>query len=281
MSQTINSIFDDVMIVADFDGTLRGSDSTVPENNINAIKRFTDLGGTFIVASGRAGFVLDVAEPRVKEIVNAPCIYTNGSYFYNYQTGERSHEKFVSEGIVHNIMCTVKELDKEVGIRVVRGDEYLTPEVNEEIKRQIAAGYMQNVKVYNFETLPVDKVNKLTVCSNQNLILGIKIALEKEYSQHVDLFLSAKSLIDIQPKKVSKGSAIEQIRADYIKKGITKKIYAVGDYENDLDMLRAADVSCCPSNSLQAVIDFCDVHLCSNDDGCIADLINKIEKGLT
>ena len=55
---------------------------------------------------------------------------------------------------------------------------------------------------------------------------------------------------------------------------------SITDYENDIDMLRAADFACCPSNSLQAVKDFCSVHLCSNDEGCIADLINRIEKGL-
>lgn len=280
MVQSKKSIFSDVMIVTDFDGTLRGSNSTVPENNINAIKRFTELGGTFIVASGRAGFVLDVAEPRVKEMVNAPCIYSNGSYFYDYKTGERSHEKFVAEEIVRDIMYTAKALDSEAGIRIVRGDEYLTPEENAEIKRQIAKGYMQNVKVYDFETLPVDKINKLTVCSNDKVILGIKKVIEEKYSKFVDVFLSAKTLIDIQPKRVSKGSAIEQIRTDYMNNGIVKKIYAVGDYENDIDMLRAADFACCPSNSLQAVIDFCSVHLCSNDEGCIADLIDRIEKEL-
>ena len=280
MAQSTESIFSDVLIVTDFDGTLRGSNSIVPENNVLAIKRFTELGGTFIVASGRAGFVLDIVEPKVKEMVNAPCIYSNGSYFYDYENGEKSHERFVAEDVVRDIMYTVRELNSESGIRIVRGDDYLTPDENEEIKRQIANGYMQNVRVYNYETLPVDKINKLTVCSNKDAILGIKKIIEEKYKEYVDVFLSAKTLIDIQPKNVSKGSAIEQIRADYIKNGTKKKIYAVGDYNNDIDMLKAADFSCCPSNSLQEVIDICDVHLCSNDEGCIADLIDRIEKGL-
>ncbi len=274
------SIFSNVMIISDFDGTLRGNDRKIPEKNITAIKRFTGLGGTFIVASGRADFVLNSVEPKVKEIVNAPCIYSNGSYLYDYKTGKRSNEKYVSEAVVRNIVYTAHELDNEAAIRVVRGDEYLTPDVNDETKRQIANGYMENVKVYTYDTLPGDRINKITVCSNEVSVLRIKEIIKEKYSEYVDIFLSEKTLIDIQPKNVSKGSAIEQIRAEYAKMGIEKIIYAVGDYENDIDMLRAADCSCCPSNSLQKVIDFCNIHLCSNDEGCIADLIDRIEKGL-
>jgi len=277
MLESNRSVFSDVMIVTDFDGTLRGSNAEIPQRNIDAIKRFTSMGGTFIVASGRAGFVLDVAEPKVKDLVNAPCIYSNGSYFYDYATKQRSFEKYVSENVVRSIMYAAKEYDPEAGIRIVRGDEYLPPDQNEEIERQIKNGYMNNVKVYTYETLPVDYINKITVCAKEETIAIIKNIIEENYDEYVDVFLSWKTLIDIQPKNVSKGSAIEQIRQNYRSNGINKRIFAVGDYENDIDMLRAADYSCCPSNSLQKVIDFCKIHLCSNDEGCIADLIERIE----
>lgn len=268
------------MIVSDFDGTLRGSNGKIPERNIEAISRFTKLGGTFIVASGRAGFVLDHVEPLVEKIVNAPCIYSNGSYFFDYTTKERYEEKYIDESVVQGIMYIAKKTDSEAGIRIVRGDDYITPEENAEIKRQIEKGYMNNVKIFNFETLPTDHINKITVCGEEESILKTKALIEEKYPEYVDVFLSWKTLIDIQPKNVSKGSAIELIRKQYKQSNTEKKIYAVGDYENDIDMLRAADYACCPSNSLQAVIDFCKIHLCSNDEGCIADLIQKIENCL-
>ena len=121
------------MIISDFDGTLRGSNGIIPQRNIDAIKRFTQLGGTFIVASGRAGFVLDKVDPNVKDIVNGPCIYSNGSYFYDYTTGSRSDERYIDESVVRGIVNTAKEIDDKVGIRIVRGDDYITPEENAEI----------------------------------------------------------------------------------------------------------------------------------------------------
>ena len=275
-----NNIFSNIMIISDFDGTLRGSEGFIPNNNIQSIKRFVELGGTFIVASGRAGFVLDVVDPKIRELVNAPCVYSNGSYMFDYSTNQRTNEKYVNESIVKSIIDLSKRIDNNVGIRIVRGEEYLTPEVNEIIQMQINNGYMENVRVYTYDNIPVDNINKITVCSDEKTILVIKKSIEEAYNEYVDIFLSWPTLIDIQPKNVSKATAVEFIREEHKKKGISKKIYAVGDYENDIDMLKAADYACCPSNSLKKVLDYCDIHLCSNDEGCIADLINKIENNL-
>ena len=269
-----------ILIVSDFDGTLRGNFEEIPQRNIDAIERFKSLGGIFIVASGRAGFVLDSVEPKIKTLVNGKCVYSNGSYMYDYQSKRRSNEKYVNEAIIKDMLCLVRDIYPKSGIRIVRGEEYLTPDRNEEIERQIMMGYMDNVVVYDFETVPSDLINKVTVCADESIILDIKKAIENRYSAHVDVLLSAKNLIDIQPKNVSKGGAVEEIRDEYLATGKNIKVYAVGDYENDLDMLKRADFACCPSNSLASVLEYCPIHLCSNDEGAIADLIEKIEQGL-
>ena len=277
---TQNKDLSNVLIVSDFDGTLRGSFGEIPQRNIDAIEHFKSLGGIFIVASGRAGFVLDAVEPKIKNLVNGKCVYSNGSYMYDYQTAMRSNEKYVSDEIIKEMLCLIRDMYSASGIRIVRGDEYLTPDRNSEIERQIRLGYMNNVVVYDFDTVPTDLINKITVCADESVILDIKKAVEDRYDLYVDVLLSAKNLIDIQPKNVSKGGAVEEIKKEFQSVGKDVKVYAVGDYENDLDMLRKADYACCPSNSLESVLEFCPIHLCSNDEGAIADLIEKIEQGI-
>ena len=51
---------------------------------------------------------------------------------------------------------------------------------------------------------------------------------------------------------------------------------AVGDQENDLPMLLAADIAACPDNAVEAVKAVCSLRLCHHDEGCIADLIGRL-----
>ncbi|MBQ7398681.1 MAG: HAD hydrolase family protein, partial [Clostridia bacterium] len=54
------------------------------------------------------------------------------------------------------------------------------------------------------------------------------------------------------------------------------KVFGVGDYENDLALLGAADVAVCPANAHAAVKKISNMVLCSNDEGVIADLIERL-----
>ena len=66
---------------------------------------------------------------------------------------------------------------------------------------------------------------------------------------------------------------------DFVKNnyGDNTKLYACGDYVNDTEMLIGADVSVCPSNAHESIKDICDLKLCSNDEGVIADLVEYID----
>jgi hydroxymethylpyrimidine pyrophosphatase-like HAD family hydrolase len=81
----------------------------------------------------------------------------------------------------------------------------------------------------------------------------------------------------MQKKGCSKGNMLRVLKETYeILTGHPIKVYGVGDYENDLSTLSAADVAVCPANAHAAVKGISDMVLCSNDDGVIADLIGTL-----
>ena len=269
-----------VAILSDFDGTLRDDSGNIPERNIKAIEHLKSCGGYFALASGRAEFVLDTIAPSVKTLVNYPCILSNGSYLYDYSTDTRIRECFVSEEKLRQMLYDVRDIAPEVAIRMIRGTNYITPDKNEEILKQIELGYMQNVEFYTYDTIPTDRINKINICSSPDNIKKIRNMLEEKYSDEFDLNMSWRSILEIQAKNVSKGTMLEYVKEELKRTKRNIRIYAVGDYENDLEMMRRADYACCPSNALEVVKEYCNIHLCSNNDGAIADLIEKIEKGL-
>jgi hydroxymethylpyrimidine pyrophosphatase-like HAD family hydrolase len=58
-----------------------------------------------------------------------------------------------------------------------------------------------------------------------------------------------------------------------------RTLIACGDYENDIPMLKAADIAICPANAMDEVKKICDFVLCDCDEGLIADIIEHIEAG--
>ncbi len=59
------------------------------------------------------------------------------------------------------------------------------------------------------------------------------------------------------------------------------RLYAIGDYENDVEMLEKADFRATPANGLDRLKQMPGmIQVCHHDEGAIADLIRHIEKGL-
>ena len=55
------------------------------------------------------------------------------------------------------------------------------------------------------------------------------------------------------------------------------RIVAMGDYDNDMEMLRLADVSACPCNAQSCVRDICDIVTESDcEGGSVADVIDMV-----
>ena len=88
---------------------------------------------------------------------------------------------------------------------------------------------------------------------------------------------SERSLFEILPKGVNKGLALgklaEQLGIDM------KRTVAIGDYDNDAAMLRAAGVGIAVANASRAALEAADAVTVSNEEDAIAKIIYDIEDG--
>lgn len=104
--------------------------------------------------------------------------------------------------------------------------------------------------------------------------------MEAAFGDTFEYSVSSPHFFELQRKGCTKATGLRFV-AEYLSKQLGHPVtaVAVGDQENDLPMLLAADVAACPENAVEAVKSVCPVRLCHHDEGCIADLIERLEAG--
>ena len=78
--------FENWLVVSDIDGTLKNKIRRIPSINVETIKKFTELGGNFTLASGRTQSSLGRNYNRITP--NQPAVVLNGAGLYDFNQGK-------------------------------------------------------------------------------------------------------------------------------------------------------------------------------------------------
>jgi HAD superfamily hydrolase (TIGR01484 family) len=114
---------------------------------------------------------------------------------------------------------------------------------------------------------------------NEERLIELLQGMEKHpEAKSFDFVHTEKSLMEIMPKGINKGVAIHKF-SELL--GIDKrKIIAVGDFENDVEMIREAGVGIAVANACPGAKEVADIVTVSNEEHAIAKIIEDIEKGV-
>ena len=270
--------FENLIIASDLDGTFLSSERGEVARNIEKIKYFTDNGGLFTFSTGRIYPHILAAAPNAKEYVNCPMVSCNGMSLYDLATGTSQKETFIDSALIADIVNMLYDAYPDVGYRGITRDGVITfqpenPYIKREMDKKKGATYIVDRKLWGDQLF-----HKLTLRGPHEVLLEIQAIIEGKYPGQFALFFSEYTIFEIQPTGVSKATLLLELRDMLSVGGARKTVYAVGDYENDYEMLQAADVAVCPSNALDKIKEICDLCLCDNDKGVIADLIEYIDK---
>ena len=268
--------FDRVLIFSDIDGTYIAGHNTVPANDA-AVRYFASEGGSFTFATGRMEKNVPLAIPNVAEIANFPVLLSNGAVMYDFKTDTRSDEQFMESDTVAPLMEYAIAHYPTVGIRAtVPGGFWYTsdhPLVLRDLSRTPDCSYKLPFSEWN-----VEGVYKIVFRGDAETLERMQTDITERFGERLMIIMSELGILEAQRKDVSKGSAIERIREKLRAAGTPKTIVCIGDYENDLEMLRAADLAACPDNALPSVKAVSHITLCDCKDGAIAHLIAYLEE---
>lgn len=273
--------FRHVLIATDLDGTFFGTRTRLVERNLQAIERFKALGGYFTAATGRIRQNITRSIPFYNELFNAPLITANGAYVWDGHADRAISRTVMDPHLVRDVVRYIHGLHPDVGVRVSTETGFLADVNRMPPVLQYDLGRMTNAEAV---LLPIDEWDvdsaqwfKLVVRGEAADLAAIRPLVEERFGDSLEYSTSSPTFYEIQAKGCTKASAMRLV-AEHLaaETGHPMITVAVGDHENDLPMLRAADLSGSPANALDSVKASTRFHLCHCDDGAIADLIGQL-----
>lgn len=259
-----NTIF-----VSDFDGTLLSSDKRLTKGNIEAIKEYQRLGGRFTVATGRP--IQTVGDYLGVVHYDLPIILCNGAMIYDPYEKKIVWAKYLPD-IAKDI---VKDIFKKFP---TVAPEVYSASCQNYLRMNDTERWHQSLLGFEFvKRESVDEINepicKLLFADDEKVIDELCEYVKKFDGMGLRFVRSLSKFLEVLPADVSKGSAVEVLKSLYGLK--TCKVFTAGDYDNDIEMLKASDISFCPRDSQERVLSSADVVLSATcDDDAIKEAIH-------
>jgi len=262
-----------IMLLSDMDGTLLGDDMRVSSKNKEAIDRFIEAGGTFGIATGRSQVNV---KPFIEGVsINGPSILYNGAMLYDFHHENVVDVVTLEKAGLKDVMKWILQTYPEVMIFVYTKDESHLLSGKELADEDILKDHEPYV-VSDLTRIEQEPWVKILLAGIGEDLEAIRRHLEEKDPEHYRWVSSADIFLEILPAHVSKSTMFPRLKETF---GEEIRIVVLGDYYNDVEMLKEADYSVAMGNApedLKALAR--DVTGFNYEDG-VAQFIERLLKG--
>ena len=259
-----------ICIITDLDGTLLPSSKIPLELDLQAIRKFEQAGGRFSIATGRT---VQASHKYIESLdLKSPAIVFNGGMIYNPISGDQQ----ILQALPEEAKAMTAEILKEnphVGVEVLCAEDTWVINNTEYEKQHIqVCGVVP--KYGTIEEVQGTWLKVLFAMSPEDMSAFMQYIADKHF-QNVDFIRSELKFYEMLPVGNSKGSALHEYRN--LPEMQDFKFIAVGDYDNDIELLKSADLAVCPANAADSVKEISDLILSRTcEQGAMSELIDKI-----
>ncbi len=255
---------DKVLLITDMDGTFLPASKIPGEKSLAAVDKLMAAGGKFSIATGRSLQASQQYFDRVR--VNCPIIMCNGGMVYDLHEKKQIYDVYLPES-AREITRRILADNPDVGCECLPIEGVYVPQMTD-MERAHCGICKVTPHICQVDEIPRNWYKVLFAQTEERLHEIIDYVEENIKADHpeIDFVVSAPVYYEMLPMNISKGSALKEMRRACNMEDYT--IVAVGDYNNDIEMLEAADVGICPSNAVpdvKAAANVCLKQSCEED----------------
>jgi Cof subfamily protein (haloacid dehalogenase superfamily) len=265
------------LIVVDVDATLLNDEHQLSDKNKAALKQAMEQGVPVTLATGKT-------YQSTSKIIEALGLKTPGIFVQGLMIcepdGKIKHQQTLSPEIARQVITFAEDRgfnlvaycgDRLLAKRVTPGIEQLGTRYNEPMPEGI--GPLQNI----LGEIPVNKLIAVKE-GNERAAVALRWQLSRQLDGSATLVQTMlKDMIEILPYGASKGASLRVLIKEL---GIDPaQVLAIGDAENDTEMLELAGVSVAVGNANQQLKDAVDYVVASNNDDGVAEAVTRFVIG--
>jgi len=259
------------LLALDLDGTLLDDSQNISQQNIDAVKRAGEKGVNIVIATGRTNLGAEdiFRKLELKEFL----IAYNGALIKNMKENK----------VIKHLPLPMHQT-YEILEYVSKENLYVNLYLNNNVYANRAGKELDYYKkIMNIEpsVLEEDVVEFLDRATTKLLIIEkdlfkvdqILFRLQDQFAEDLNITKSIEDCIDIMNKNVSKGDSLEDLTRMLGFKA--EEVAAVGDGNNDLEMIKFAGTSAAVANAEEIVKENADYITASNNENGVAQFIEE------
>ena len=274
-------LFDRCLFVSDIDGTLVDT-GKIADRNLEKIKYFCDQGGTFVLATGRSSGAIGQVFGLLDKSLVGPCVFLNGGMIYDFKAEKELYADCLPE---HTKLYAKEVYEKhpDIGIEVHSDSRIFVLKATYETELHEDYELLDREYV-TFDEIKDENWNKiLYACDDQPACDRLARTLRK-IGEGECFFVQTGVVMngvmhiyyEQMPNGTNKGKGVKKLCEFLnIKEG---GCFCIGDFYNDLEMLKVADVSATMGDSPEDIKEIVNFVGGTCLEGGVADFIEYLSK---
>lgn len=258
------------LVALDLDGTLLRSDKTISARTLQTIQTAREQGVVVAIATGRM-YSTARSYGKLLGLGDMPMVLYAGGLIQTVETGKKLYEKTIAVEDAKTLLAMAKEQGWQM-------QTYIDDVLRAAVSDRWVQGYERKTGAHavicgDAFYQPQGPCNKILSRGPHEELLRRKAYIDAHMPGKLQVLFSEDTFLEIMPTQVDKGKGLQRLAAIF---GVPiEATMAVGDSQNDIDMLKAAGLSVAMENAHDEIKEAADCVTASNDADGVAQAIEK------